>query len=101
MFTYHRTTTEYSCGIDLHSRMMYICVMDKDGNLLTDLVSAQVRELMAGGTITGGMIPKLETCLGALDMGVEATVILDGRVPHVLLLETFTEGGVGTLVRAD
>ena len=76
-------------------------VMDKDGNLLTDLVSAQVRELMAGGTITGGMIPKLETCLGALDMGVEATVILDGRVPHVLLLETFTEGGVGTLVRAD
>jgi len=76
-------------------------VMDKDGNQLTDLVSAQVRDLMADGTITGGMIPKLETCLGALKMGVEATVILDGRVPHVLLLEIFTERGVGTLISAD
>jgi acetylglutamate kinase len=76
-------------------------VMDRDGNLLTDLVSAQVRDLMADGTITGGMIPKLETCLGALKMGVEAAVILDGRVPHVLLLETFTEQGVGTLISAD
>ncbi len=76
-------------------------VMDIEGNLLTDLVSAQVRDLMTDGTITGGMIPKLETCLGALDMGVEAAVILDGRVPHVLLLEIFTEGGVGTLISAD
>ncbi len=76
-------------------------VMDVEGNLLTDLVSAQVRDLMTDGTITGGMIPKLETCLGALKMGVEATVILDGRVPHVLLLEIFTERGVGTLISAD
>jgi acetylglutamate kinase len=76
-------------------------VMDQDGNLLTDLVSAQVRGLMADGTITGGMIPKLETCLSALKMGVEAAVILDGRVPHVLLLEIFTERGVGTLISAD
>ncbi len=76
-------------------------VMDVEGNLLTDLVSAQVRDLMTDGTITGGMIPKLGTCLGALDMGVEAVVILDGRVPHVLLLEIFTEGGVGTLISAD
>ena len=74
-------------------------VMDRDGNLLTDLVSAQVRDLMAEGAVTGGMIPKLETCLSALEMGVEATVILDGRVPHVLLLEIFTERGVGTLIR--
>jgi acetylglutamate kinase len=76
-------------------------VMDQAGNLLTDLVSAQVRDLMADGTITGGMLPKLETCLGALKMGVEAAVILDGRVPHVLLLEIFTERGVGTLISAD
>lgn len=75
-------------------------VMDRDGNLLTELASAQVRDLMADGTITGGMIPKLETCLSALEMGVEAAVILDGRVPHVLLLEIFTERGVGTLIRA-
>ncbi len=75
-------------------------VMDRDGNLLTDLTSAQVRDLMADGTVTGGMIPKLETCLGALEMGVEAAVVLDGRVPHVLLLEIFTERGVGTLIRA-
>ncbi|HEX9771724.1 MAG TPA: acetylglutamate kinase [Kiloniellales bacterium] len=75
-------------------------VMDRDGNLLSELASAQVRDLMADGTITGGMIPKLETCLSALEMGVEAAVILDGRVPHVLLLEIFTERGVGTLIRA-
>ena len=76
-------------------------VMDNDGNLLTDLTTSQVRELMRDGTITGGMIPKLETCLGALQTGAEAAVILDGRVPHVLLLEIFTERGVGTLLRAD
>ncbi|MDX1424441.1 MAG: acetylglutamate kinase [Kiloniellales bacterium] len=76
-------------------------VMDRDGNLLTDLVSARVEELMADGTITGGMIPKLETCLNALKAGVEAAVILDGRLPHVLLLEIFTERGVGTLISAD
>ncbi len=76
-------------------------VMDQGGAQLTDLTSAQVRELMADGTVTGGMIPKLETCLGALDNGVEATVILDGRLPHVLLLEIFTERGVGTLIKND
>jgi len=76
-------------------------VMDRDGNLLTDLVSARVQELMSDGTITGGMIPKLETCLAALKAGVEAAVILDGRLPHVLLLEIFTERGVGTLISAD
>jgi acetylglutamate kinase len=53
---------------------------------------------MADGTVSGGMIPKLETCLAALDEGVGAVHILDGRLPHVLLLETFTEGGVGTKI---
>ena len=57
-------------------------------------------ELIADGTISGGMIPKLETCLSAVTGGVEAAVILDGRVPHALLLEIFTRKGVGTLVRA-
>jgi acetylglutamate kinase len=76
-------------------------VLDKDGELLTDLTASQVRDLMNDGTITGGMIPKLETCLGAVQMGVEAAVILDGRVPHVLLLEIFTERGVGTLISGD
>ncbi|MEE8501723.1 MAG: acetylglutamate kinase [Kiloniellales bacterium] len=76
-------------------------VLDKDGELLTDLTASQVRDLMNDGTITGGMIPKLETCLGAVQTGVEAAVILDGRVPHVLLLEIFTEHGVGTLISGD
>jgi acetylglutamate kinase len=76
-------------------------VLDKDGELLTDLTASQVRDLMNDGTITGGMIPKLETCLGAVQTGVEAAVILDGRVPHVLLLEIFTERGVGTLIGDD
>ena len=76
-------------------------VLDKDGNLLTDLTVSQVNALMKDGTITGGMIPKLETCVEALEAGVEAAVILDGRVPHALLLEIFTAHGVGTLVRRD
>ena len=76
-------------------------VLDKDGNLLTDLTVSQVARLMKDGTISGGMIPKLQTCLDALKGGVEAAVILDGRVPHVLLLEIFTAHGVGTLVRRD
>jgi acetylglutamate kinase len=76
-------------------------VLDKDGNLLTDLTISQVKSLMKDGTISGGMIPKLETCVEALEDGVEAAVILDGRVPHALLLEIFTARGVGTIVRRD
>jgi acetylglutamate kinase len=76
-------------------------VLDKDGNLLTDLTVSQVASLMKDGTITGGMIPKLETCVEAVKDGVEAAVILDGRVPHALLLEIFTARGVGTIVRRD
>jgi acetylglutamate kinase len=73
-------------------------VLDKAGNLLTDLDPAAIAALRADGTVTGGMIPKLETCIQAVEGGAEAAVILDGRVPHVTLLEIFTRGGAGTLV---
>ena len=73
-------------------------VLDKSGTLLENLSVEQVQALMADGTISGGMIPKLETCVSAVAQGVEAAVILDGRVPHALMLEIFTSHGVGTLV---
>ena len=73
-------------------------VLDKDGNLLTDLSTERVRELQKDGTIYGGMIPKLETCVNAVENGVDASVIIDGRVPHSMLLEIFTDGGIGTLI---
>ncbi len=73
-------------------------VLDKAGELISDLTPERVRTLMSDGTISGGMIPKLETCIDAVDSGVEAAVILDGRVPHAMLLEIFTERGVGTLI---
>ena len=76
-------------------------VLDKEGELIAEMNLDRVRALMAEGTISGGMIPKLETCVGAVQKGVEAAVILDGRIPHVLLLEIFTEHGVGTLIRDD
>ena len=74
-------------------------VLDKSGELLTDLDPAAIADLRADGTITGGMIPKLETCVAAVEGGVDAAVILDGRVPHAMLLEIFTRRGAGTLVR--
>lgn len=73
-------------------------VLDRERRLLTWLSTAQVRELIADGTISGGMIPKVETCLQAVEQGVEAATILDGRVPHALLLELFTEHGIGTQI---
>jgi len=76
-------------------------VKDKSGTLMPELTDADVRRLIGDGTITGGMIPKVETCLEAVDGGVEAAVILDGRVPHSVLLEIFTEHGVGTLIRRE
>jgi len=76
-------------------------VLDRSAALIPQLNLAQIEELHTEGTISGGMIPKLETCVTAVKGGVEAAVILDGRVPHALLLETFTEQGVGTLVRAQ
>ncbi len=73
-------------------------VLDKSGELIQDLTSSQVEALSKDGTISGGMIPKLETCVKAVNNGVEAAVILDGRVPHSMLLEIFTGGGIGTLI---
>ena len=75
-------------------------VLDKQGNLLTDLTPADISNLRADGTITGGMIPKLETCTRAVEAGCDAAVVLDGRVPHAMLVEFFTSRGAGTLVRA-
>ncbi len=75
-------------------------VLGKDGSLQTDLTPADIAALVADGTITGGMIPKLETCVHAVEGGVDAAVILDGRIGHAMLLEIFTRRGVGTLVRA-
>ncbi len=73
-------------------------VMDKGGTLLTDLDPAAIRALRADGTISGGMIPKLETCIAAVEAGVDAAVVLDGRVRHAMLLEIFTREGAGTLI---
>jgi acetylglutamate kinase len=75
-------------------------VLDKSGRLIPEMTAAEARRSIADGTITGGMIPKIETCLEAVGKGVAAAVIVDGRVPHALLLELFTEHGAGTLVRS-
>ncbi len=74
-------------------------VLDKQGNLLTDLTPADIAKLQDDGTISGGMIPKLETCIHAVEAGCEAAVVLDGRVPHAMLIEVFTARGAGTLIR--
>jgi acetylglutamate kinase len=74
-------------------------VLDKKGDLIHEMTALQVQARRKDKTIHGGMIPKVETCLEAVRGGVEAAVILDGRVPHALLLEIFTEHGVGTLIR--
>src|SRR5512139_4322422 len=71
-------------------------VLDKQGNLLTDLTPADIARLKQDGTISGGMIPKLETCVKAVEAGCEAAVVLDGRVGHAMLLEFFTSRGAGT-----
>ena len=73
-------------------------VLDKQKKLIAQLSVEKSRELIADGTISGGMIPKIETCLDAITGGVEAAVIIDGRVPHAILLELFAEGA-GTLIR--
>jgi acetylglutamate kinase len=75
-------------------------VLNKAGDLQTDLDRAAIETMKDDGTISGGMIPKVDTCVAAVEAGVEAAVILDGRVPHGMLLEIFTRRGAGTLVRA-
>lgn len=76
-------------------------VLDRDGKLISRLSAVEARALIADGTISGGMIPKIETAIEAVESGVHAAVILDGRIPHVLLLELFTEHGAGTLIAAE
>ncbi|HEY1447512.1 MAG TPA: acetylglutamate kinase [Caulobacteraceae bacterium] len=75
-------------------------VLDRDGELIRQMSLAEARTAMASGVVKGGMIPKLETAIAAVKGGVEAVVILDGRRPHSMLVELFTEHGAGTLVRA-
>jgi acetylglutamate kinase len=74
-------------------------VLDKDKKLIPELTVEDCRRLIADGTITGGMIPKIETCMYAIERGVEAVVILNGKVNHAVLLELFTDYGAGTLIR--
>ncbi len=73
-------------------------VLDKEGNVATGLTPAKVDEMIADGTISGGMIPKISYALEAVKNGVKSAVIVDGRVPHATLLEVFTDKGVGTLI---
>lgn len=76
-------------------------VKNADGDVLTNLTADQVKTLTADGTIAGGMIPKTQTALDAIQDGVRAVVILDGRAPHAVLLELFTDHGAGSMIRAD
>ncbi|WP_425432970.1 acetylglutamate kinase [Hartmannibacter diazotrophicus] len=73
-------------------------VLDAQGKLIKELSVAEARRLITDGTISGGMIPKVETCIEALDRGVEAVVIVNGKTPHAVLLEIFTEHGAGTMI---
>jgi acetylglutamate kinase len=74
-------------------------VLDKSNKLIPELSLKDARKLIADGTISGGMIPKVETCIDALERGVEGVVILDGKVPHAVLLELLTDHGAGTLIK--
>jgi acetylglutamate kinase len=73
-------------------------VLGKDGNLIPELTLAQAKDMIKTGVISGGMIPKIKTCMSAVEEGVAGAVIVDGRVPHAILLEIFTDHGAGTMV---
>ncbi|MCW5696114.1 MAG: acetylglutamate kinase [Bauldia sp.] len=73
-------------------------VLGRDGALIREMTVSEAKKMIGSGVITGGMIPKVETCIEALDRGVEGVVILDGKTPHAVLLELFTEHGAGTLI---
>jgi acetylglutamate kinase len=75
-------------------------VLDKEGKLLTDLTARQIDELFADGTISGGMLPKIAGALDAAKSGVNSVHIIDGRVPHALLLEILTDQAFGTMIRS-
>ena len=76
-------------------------VLDKNKELVSELTIREAKKLMKDGTISGGMIPKIETCMHAVENDVEAAHIVDGRLPHVLLLETFTKYGAGTMIKKE
>jgi len=76
-------------------------VMDKDGQVIPRMTISQARMLIENGTISGGMIPKVDTCIDAVEGGAEAAVILDGREAHAVLVELFTEHGIGTIIMPD
>jgi acetylglutamate kinase len=84
------------------SRLLFLTdvpgVLDKNGKLIDELTVSEARALIADGTISGGMIPKVETCIEAIDRGVKGVVILNGKTPHAVLLELFTAHGAGTLL---
>ena len=84
------------------SRLLFLTdvpgVLDKNKNLIDELTVSEAKALIADGTIAGGMIPKVETCIDAIKRGVEGVVILNGKTPHAVLLELFTEHGAGTLL---
>ena len=84
------------------SRLLFLTdvpgVLDKNKKLIPQLSIKEARNLIADGTISGGMIPKVETCIYALEQGVEGVVIIDGKLPHAVLLELFTNQGTGTLI---
>ncbi len=73
-------------------------VLGRDGNMIKEMRAGEIHGLIADGTITGGMIPKVETCIYALEQGVEGVVILDGKMPHAVLIELLTDHGAGTLI---
>jgi acetylglutamate kinase len=92
-----------SLAVGLQARRLLLLtdvngVLDKEGRLIKQLTTWQAAKLMENGTISGGMIPKVEGCVGVVERGVEAVVIINGKVPHAVLLELFTEHGVGTLI---
>ena len=76
-------------------------VLDKNGKLISSLTISQAEALIHDGTVSGGMIPKVKTCIDAVQGGAEGAVIMDGRAPHALLVELFTEHGIGTMITAD
>lgn len=73
-------------------------VLDKNKKIIEELKITDIPDLIADGTITGGMIPKVETCMYAIERGVEGVVILDGKLPHAVLIELLTDHGAGTLI---
>ena len=74
-------------------------MLDENNKLISEINTAQTKKLIDDGTIHGGMIPKMKTCINAINNGVRAVVIIDGRKPHSILFELFSDQGAGTLIR--